>query len=108
MRAKGREEKQMNEHNDQDQLTFYGRSFGSRLLLGTARYDSPVVLANAILAADPAMVTVSLRRQLGGAILPHTAGCFTAREAVKTACMARQLCETKLIKLEVISDDVNL
>jgi thiazole synthase len=108
-----------------DQLILYGHRFTSGLLLGTARYDSPSLLAEAIAAADPAMLTVSLRRQVSGssesgqafwnllretgrAILPNTAGCLTAREAVKTACMARELFETKLIKLEVIGDEVNL
>ena len=50
----------------EDRLTLYGKSFTSRLLLGTARYDSPSLLADAICAADPAMLTVSLRRQLSG------------------------------------------
>jgi thiazole synthase len=109
----------------EDRLTLYGQSYTSRLLLGTARYDSPSLLADAICAADPAMLTVSLRRQLSGSkysgqsfwnllretqrvILPNTAGCLTAREAVKTACMARELFQTNLIKLEVIGDEVNL
>lgn len=108
-----------------DQLTVYGHKFSSRLLLGTARYDSPAVLADAILAADPAMLTVSLRRQLAGSkasgqpfwdllqetdrlILPNTAGCHTASEAVRTARMARELFETNLVKLEVIGDEVGL
>lgn len=109
----------------QDQLTLYGQSFTSRLLLGTARYDSPSLLADAIRAADPAMLTVSLRRQLSGSkdsgqsfwnllretqrtILPNTAGCLTVREAINTACMARDLFQTNLIKLEVIGDEVSL
>src|ERR1700691_3566279 len=109
----------------QDPLTLYGQSFTSRLLLGTARYDSPSLLADAIGAADPAMLTVSLRRQLSGSknsgqsfwnllretqrpILPNTAGCLSASEAIKTACMARELFQTDLIKLEVIGDEVNL
>jgi thiazole synthase len=109
----------------ENQLTLYGQSFSSRLLLGTARYDSPSVLADAISAADPAMLTVSLRRQIGGskesgqsfwsllrrtqrAILPNTAGCLSANEAIKTACMARELFQTNLIKLEVIGDEVTL
>jgi len=108
-----------------DQLTLYGRTFSSRLLLGTARYDSPFVLADAVRAANPAMLTVSLRRQLSGSkdsgqplwnllretsrtILPNTAGCLTASEAVRTACMARELFETSLIKLEVIGDEISL
>jgi thiazole synthase len=108
-----------------DQLNLYGQSFSSRLLLGTARYDSPSLLADAISAADPAMLTASLRRQISAskeagqsfwtllrksqrAILPNTAGCFSAREAIKTACMARELFETNLVKLEVIGDELNL
>ena len=109
----------------EDQLTLYGKSFSSRLLLGTARYDSLLLLEDAILAADPAMVTVSLRREISGSkesaqpfwnllregrrpILPNTAGCRSAREAVKTACMARELFETNFVKLEVIGDELNL
>src|ERR1700683_3348748 len=109
----------------EDPLVLYGQSFASRLLLGTARYDSPSLLADAISAADPALLTVSLRRQLSGSknsgqsfwnllqetrrtILPNTAGCLTAREAIKTACMARELFQTDLIKLEVIGDEVSL
>ena len=109
----------------QDPLTLYGQSFTSRLLLGTARYDSPSLLSDAICVADPAMLTVSLRRQLSGSkdsgqsfwnllrqtqrtILPNTAGCLSAGEAIKTACMARELFQTNFIKLEVIGDEVNL
>jgi thiazole synthase len=120
-----RQEVEMQERRDKDQLTLYGHSFASRLLLGTARYDSPSLLAEAIAAAEPAMLTVSLRRQVSGStesgqafwnllrktgrpILPNTAGCLSAREAVKTACMARELFETNLIKLEVIGDEINL
>ena len=71
------------------------------------------------------MLTVSVRRQLSGSknsgqsfwnllretqrtILPNTAGCLSAREAIKTACMARELFQTDLIKLEVIGDEINL
>jgi thiazole synthase len=106
-------------------LTLYGQSFTNRLLLGTARYDSPSLLAAAVRAAKPAMLTVSLRRQLSGSkesgqsfwnllretrlpILPNTAGCLTAREAVQTARMARELFQTDAIKLEVIGDEVTL
>jgi thiazole synthase len=56
----------MERHAIQDELILYGRRFTSRLLLGTARYDSPAVLADAIRVADPALLTVSLRRQLSG------------------------------------------
>src|SRR6266700_4072158 len=115
----------MRDRDMEDQLVLYGKKFSSRLLLGTARYESPHQLTDAISAADPAMLTVSLRRQLsaskdsgqsfwnllrqtGRTILPNTAGCLSAREAVKTACMARELFQTNLIKLEVIGDEVNL
>src|ERR1700734_752827 len=109
----------------EDPLTSYGLNSASRLLLGTARYDSPSLLSDAICAADPAVLTVSLRRQVLGSkdsgqsfwnllhqtqrtILPNTAGCLSAGEAVKTACMARELFQTNLIKLEVIGDEVSL
>jgi len=120
-----RQEVEMEGRQLEDRLTVYGQSFPSRLLLGTARYDSPALLADAIRVADPAMLTVSLRRQLSSSkdsgqgfwnllretqrpILPNTAGCLTAREAVNTACMARELFQTNLIKLEVIGDEINL
>lgn len=115
----------MAETQREDPLTLFGRDFTSRLLLGTARYASPSVLADAIRAAAPAMLTLSLRRQVSGSshsgqgfwnlvqemgrtILPNTAGCCTASEAVNTACMARELFQTDLIKLEVIGDETNL
>ena len=115
----------MEVNGTKDELNLYGFPFESRLLLGTSRYESPRQLADAIQAADPAMLTVSLRRQLPGAnnagnafwnllretnrkILPNTAGCYTVREAVETACMAQELFETSLVKLEVIGDEVNL
>jgi thiazole synthase len=119
----------VNDSKTEDTLTLYGQSFVSRLLLGTSRYESPVQLADAIRAADPALLTVSVRRQLadrhlgsqnagqsfwdllrdtGRNILPNTAGCHTAREAVNTASMARELFQTNFIKLEVIGDEVNL
>jgi len=115
----------MEEQSTDDQLTLYGRTFKSRLLLGTARYESPDQLNKAITAADPAMLTVSVRRhQVASSdsaqsfwnliqdaqrpILPNTAGCRSAREAVRTACMARDAFETNFIKLEVIGDEINL
>jgi len=109
----------------QDTLRFYGHSFSSRILLGTARYESPMLLVEAINAAVPAMVTVALRRQIEGGLqagqsfwevlratnrvlLPNTAGCYTVKEAVNTAFLARELFETDFLKLEVIGDDQNL
>lgn len=94
---------------------FYGVKPKSRLMLGTAGYPSPKVLSDAIASSGTEIITVSLRRegQGGGAfreliratgcrILPNTAGCHTAREAVTTAQMAREVFGTKWIKLEVI------
>jgi thiazole synthase len=56
----------VNHSKTEDTLTLYGQSFASRLLLGTSRYESPVQLAAPIRAADPALLTVSVRRQLPG------------------------------------------
>jgi len=105
-------------------LILYGDSFASRLLLGTAQYASPQLLADAVKAAAPGIVTVSLRResarertgqgfwelikQLGVRVLPNTAGCRTPREAIATAQMARELFCTDWIKLEVIANDDTL
>lgn len=95
----------------------------SRLFLGTAQYPSPEILRRAIEAAQPGMLTVSLRRENAAGkgqdfwniikgfkipILPNTAGCHSAKEAVTTAEMARELFETNRIKLEVIGDDYTL
>lgn len=109
----------------QDNLTLYGQTYRSRLLLGTARYESPRQLLEAIDAADPALLTVAIRRQIQSgvqagqsfwnillstkrALLPNTAGCNTVRDAVNTALMAREVFETSLIKLEVVGDETNL
>jgi len=105
-------------------MSFYGVELSSRLLLGTARYPSPKILAEAIEASQAEVVTVSLRREaaaerggqsfwsfirgLGGRVLPNTAGCHTVAEAVTTAHMARELFDTPWIKLEVIRDDETL
>jgi thiazole synthase len=120
-----RREVDMEVPKTEDCLKLYEENFTSRLLLGTGRYDSPSVLADAIRAAAPAMLTLSVRRQISGwshsgeafwnfvretgrAILPNTAGCFSARDAIATACMARELFQTNFIKLEVIGDEVSL
>lgn len=108
-----------------EQFTLYNHQFNSRLLLGTAAYPSLPILQEAITAAQPAMVTVSLRRQgsvsmehgqgfwqilkqLDIPILPNTAGCLSVQEAVTTAQMAREVFETEWIKLELIGDDDTL
>ncbi|WP_410218519.1 thiazole synthase [Paracoccus sp. (in: a-proteobacteria)] len=94
---------------------FYGIPLPSALMLGTAQYPSPAVLEAAFRASGASVATVSLRREggqgqtfwdiirnLGVRILPNTAGCHSAREAVTTAQMAREVFETNWIKLEVI------
>jgi thiazole synthase len=97
---------------------FYGTELRSRLLLGTARYRSPAILAEAVRRSGTEIVTVSLRREtaggrnggaffqlireLGVRVLPNTAGCHSVSEAVLTAKMARDVFQTNWIKLEVI------
>ena len=105
-------------------LSLYGEPVASRLLLGTAGYPSPAILADAVKASGADVVTVSLRRETAGGrfgqrfleiikglevrVLPNTAGCRTAREAITTAEMARELFGTDWIKLEVIGNDDTL
>ena len=107
-----------------DPLTLYDEKLTSRLLLGTARYPSPAVLGDAIRASGCEIVTVSLRREAGGGragesfwslirdlgvhVLPNTAGCRTAKEAIATAQMAREVFATDWIKLEVIGEEDTL
>ena len=99
-------------------MRFYGTEIDSRLMLGTAQYPSPRVLADAFRRSGAGIATVSVRREAGGeragsafwdivrdlgvAVLPNTAGCHSVREAVTTAQMARELFDTNWIKLEVI------
>lgn len=105
-------------------LTLYEAEFGSRLLLGTAQYPSPRILGRSVTASGTQIVTVSLRRETAQSgtgdrffdlirswnvsVLPNTAGCRTAKEAINTALMARELFETPWIKLEVIANDDTL
>ncbi|TNF60241.1 MAG: thiazole synthase [Burkholderiales bacterium] len=105
----------------------YGVELGSRFLLGTAGYPSPRVLADSIAASAAQVVTVGLKRTLaaggdngfvdivlgalqerGARLLPNTAGCRTAREAITLAHMARELYGTAWIKLEVVGDEHTL
>ncbi|TAL88025.1 MAG: thiazole synthase [Rhodanobacter sp.] len=101
-------------------MNLYGIELESRLLLGSARYPSPALLADAVRASGTDVVTVSLRREGGGQrsgqgfwsligelgvrVLPNTAGCHSVKEAVTTAQMARDIFQTAWIKLEVIGD----
>jgi len=103
-------------------LTIAGRELGSRLILGTGGFASLDLLAQAIEASGTELVTIALRRvdpgQRGSIVdvldaagvepLPNTAGCYTARDAVTTARLARDAFETDWIKLEVIGDDRTL
>lgn len=97
--------------------------FSSRLLVGTARYPNYQVMLDALEASGTDLVTVAIRRidveasagsgvlELVGddyTVLPNTAGCYTARDAVLTAQLAREALDTDLIKLEVIADDETL
>jgi thiazole synthase len=100
-----------------------GRAFTSRLIIGTGKYRSYEEMKAAHSASGAEMVTVAVRRvpiedrtvesfldhlDPSLAILPNTAGCYTAEEAIRTARLAREALETDLIKLEVIGDQTTL
>ncbi len=103
-------------------LQIAGRTFASRLLLGTGGFTRMETLGDAIAASETELVTVAMRRidvaaegslldviAAGGAdVLPNTAGCFTARDAVLTAQLAREALGTDWVKLEVIGDERTL
>ena len=105
-----------------DPLTIAGTAFSSRLLLGTGGFRSLDTLGAAIEASGTELVTVALRRveasaqgalvevldRVGVRLLPNTAGCYTARDAVLTARLAREAFGTEWVKLEVIGDDRTL
>jgi thiazole synthase len=105
-----------------DPFVLGGRTFTSRLLLGTGGAPSLDVLERAVRASGTELVTVALRRveaassgamlevldRCGVQLLPNTAGCFTAREAVLTAQLAREAFGTNWVKLEVIGDEDTL
>ncbi|MEM8839957.1 MAG: thiazole synthase [Pseudomonadota bacterium] len=101
-------------------LTLYGETLESRLMLGTSLYPSPAIMSEAIRESGAEIVTVSLRRESGldragqdfwqliraldVRVLPNTAGCHSAKEAITTAMMAREVFDTRWIKLEVIGE----
>ena len=105
-----------------DALCIAGRVLSSRLLLGTGGMSSPEALRAALVASGSSLVTVAVRRVdpssphslielldgLGIPVLPNTAGCFTAADAVLTAKLAREAFSTDWVKLEVIGDDRTL
>lgn len=105
-----------------EQLTIAGVAFGSRLVMGTGGAPSLDVLEAALKASGTELTTVAMRRVdpaargsvldlisgLGIRLLPNTAGCYTAREAVLTAELAREALATDWVKLEVIADERTL
>jgi thiazole synthase len=105
-----------------DPLVIADESFSSRLIMGTGGATSLDALEKALIASGAALTTVALRRvapdaegsilqvvdRAGCKLLPNTAGCFTAADALTTARLAREAFETDWIKLEVIADDRTL
>jgi thiazole synthase len=108
----------------EDVLEIGSYVLNSRLLVGSSRFPNPQVLVEALRESETELVTVAIRRvnlgdPAGNAfvemlkkgdyhLLPNTAGCYTAREAILVAELAREALETDLIKLEVIGDDETL
>jgi thiazole synthase len=105
-----------------DPFRLAGRELSSRLIVGTGRFPSLAVLRDAVRASGAQIATVALRRvdtgtrgsvldvltEAGVEVLPNTAGCYTARDAVMTAKLAREAFETDWVKLEVIGDERTL
>jgi thiazole synthase len=107
-----------------DPLVIAGRSFTSRLIVGTGKYASNALMAQAHNASGAELVTVAVRRvHLGDRsresmldyidteryqLLPNTAGCYTADEAIRTARLAREAGMSNWVKLEVIGDERTL
>jgi thiazole synthase len=105
-----------------DVLAIAGERFTSRLIMGTGGAPSHEILERALRASGAQLVTVAMRRvsaaagesvldvieRCGRRVLPNTAGCYTARDAVTTAKLAREALETNWIKLEVIADERTL
>lgn len=103
-------------------LTVGSLSSSSRLVMGTGGFRSLAVLESSLVASGSSLATVALRRvdpsvegsvydlltRLGIALLPNTAGCYSADEAVKLAHLAREAFDTPAVKLEVIGDDTTL
>lgn len=107
-----------------DKLVIAGRELESRLIVGTALYPNPQTMLDALEASGTHMVTVAVRRvnledkssesplellaRHNYFVLPNTAGCYTAKDAVLTANLAREALDTNWVKLEVIGDDETL
>ena len=107
---------------DADVLVVAGRPISSRLIMGTGGAANLQILERALVASGTALTTVAMRRvdaatgtgvldllrRLDIEVLPNTAGCRTAAEAVLTARLAREALETELVKLEVVADERTL
>ena len=107
-----------------EEIKIADKNYTSRLLIGTAGYPNFHIMTEAIAASGAEIATVSMRRvkftdslsenlftllrERKMTILPNTAGCFTAKDAILTAQLAREALETSLIKLEVIGDEQTL
>jgi thiazole synthase len=107
-----------------DSLIIAGREFKSRLILGSGKYQSFALMTKSLEAAQTEMVTVAVRRvnltdrskeslldfidTARYHILPNTAGCYSADEAIRTAMLAREVLDNNWIKLEVIGDEKTL
>lgn len=104
-------------------LIIAGKTYKSRLILGTGKYKTLELMKQALEVSECSMVTVAVRRvdlkdrssqsfwnflPKGLPILPNTAGCYTAEDAIRTARLARELLETDLVKIEVIGDPKTL
>jgi len=112
----------------EDPLVIAGTTVGSRLVMGTGGAANLMTLQGALVASGTQLTTVAMRRvavrpggvgaddagiwglleRLGIRALPNTAGCFSVKEAVLTAQLAREACGTDWVKLEVIADDITL
>jgi thiazole synthase len=107
---------------DPGKLTIAGRELHSRLIIGTGGFRNLEVMGEAVRASGADLATLALRRvdpsargsivdiltDAGCSLLPNTAGCYTARDAVTTARLAREAFETDWVKLEVIGDERTL
>src|SRR5437773_11766345 len=107
-----------------DRLTIAGKTFSSRLIVGTGKYSSPALMVKAHEASGAEMVTVAVRRvnisdrtkeslldyidPSKYFLLPNTAGCYSAAEAIRTARLGREAGLSNWVKLEVIGDERTL
>jgi thiazole synthase len=121
----------MNKEHDQDDLILGNEIISSRLWVGSGLYQSPLQMHQVLTAAQPGFITLSLKKQSlselkdlkeegsiwhylqihaqqGARLLPNTAACFSAQEAILQAQLAREIFQTPWIKLEVIGDKRNL